>query len=236
MSNVGAPAIDVQTLLAPPVTGSGRKSTAAAAEQRVLLHGIDWAAYQKIAEALTGSAALIAYQRGAVEVMTKSRLHEIFSRCLDKLIGVLAEEMDLPLDTCGEMTCEREDLLRAIEPDSCFYITHEPQVRGKARLDLRIDPPPDLAVEVDISRSSEIRMPTYAALGVPEVWRFDGTTLAFLRLGADGTYASAERSRYFTVVTTADLLPVVLQRLQTDEMSVVRSFRAWLKQRLAKQA
>lgn len=206
----------------------------ARAEQRLLLYGVDWAAYRKISEALTGTGASLAYDRGGLEIMTRSRLHELFKSIIDRIIALLAEELDLPLDTCGEMTCDREDLVRGIEPDYCYYITHEPDIRGRDRIDLRTDPPPDLAVEIDVSRSSRIRMPIYAALGVAEVWRFDGEALVFLRLGTNGQYAEVEHSLYFPSLSAADLLPFVLERARSNDITVVRSFRAWLRQRLGK--
>lgn len=169
MPNLETPAARVAVPVLPAAPADPAKE-APPAEQRLLLRGLDWTRYRKISEALTGVAVQLPYDRGELELVTTSRLHEIFSRCIGLLINVLAEEFGLSLDGCGRMTCDREDLERGIEPDECFYITHEPAVRGKAQLDLSTDPPPDLGIEVDISRGSLVRMPIYAALGVPEVW------------------------------------------------------------------
>lgn len=131
------------------------------------------------------------------------------------------------------MTCDRADLERGLEPDECFYLTNEPLVRSKDEIDLETDPPPDLAVEVDITRSSLKRLPIYAAIRVPEVWRYDGQVLTIHQLGADGKYAVAERSRYFAFVTGPDLARFLNQRTQIDENSLIRTFRDWVREQIA---
>ncbi|MEO8892528.1 MAG: Uma2 family endonuclease, partial [Coleofasciculaceae cyanobacterium] len=68
------------------------------------------------------------------------------------------------------------------EPDSCYYIQNEAQVRGKIELDFTVDPPPDLALEIDITSSSINQLEIYADLGIPEVWRYDGRTIHFYQL------------------------------------------------------
>ena len=96
---------------------------------------------------------------------------------LGRIIDILAEELEIPYDAGGSTTHKREDLAKGLEPDQCYYIRNEPLIRGRMELDLTHDPPPDLAIEIDISRSSVTRLGIYAALGVPEVWRYDGEAL-----------------------------------------------------------
>ena len=112
--------------------------------------------------------------------MTKSRLHETLSRLYYMVLCVLTREFGLPIVSCGGMTCDREDLDRGAEPDECIYIVNADRVRGKDRLDLTIDPPPDLMVEVDLSSSSRLRLEVYAAIKVPEVWQVGVDSLAVL--------------------------------------------------------
>src|SRR5205807_1671967 len=109
----------------------------------------------------------------------------------------------------------------------------EPLVRAIEKLDLRRNPPPDLAIEVDISHSSVNRMGIYAALGVPEVWRFDGQALQVNQLGSDGKYAVSDRSLHFPFLPLAELVAFLLKRTQMDETSLVRSFRDWVRQQVA---
>jgi Uma2 family endonuclease len=123
-------------------------------EQRFLLRGVDWAAYRKISEALTGRHVRLTYDGGSLEFMTISYLHARLSRLIARLITVLTEELGLLMCGCGDMTCAREDLERALEPDEGFYIENEPAIRDKEEIDLSVDPPPDLAVGIDLHRSS----------------------------------------------------------------------------------
>jgi Uma2 family endonuclease len=142
---------------------------------------------------------------------------------------VLTEECGLSLRGFGDMTCDREDLERGIEPDECFYIVNEPLVREKEELDLTVDPPPDLAVEIEITRSTRGRMGIYAALRVPEVWRFDGESLTVHRLTPEGVYEVVERSAYFPSLPLSELAGFLKMRTEMDENSLVREFRAWVR-------
>jgi Uma2 family endonuclease len=202
--------------------------------QRFVLRDVDWATYRRISDALTGRHLHFAYDRGTLEFMTSSPIHARFSRLIARLITVLTEELGLPMSSCGDMTCDREDLERGIEPDECFYLNNEPLIRGKEKLDFTADPPPDLAVEIDISRSSHRRLGIYAALGVPEVWRFDGETLKIFQRGEAGQYAMAERSRHFPIVSAADLVRFLQRWSQVDENSLLRSFREWVREQITR--
>ena len=125
---------------------------------------------------------------------------------------------------------------RGIEPDKCYWIAHAQRMKGRRRLDLRRDPPPDLAIEVDVTRSSLDRMEIYAALRVPEVWRLKDDTITFHVLRAVAAeYHDAVRSKVFPIVSADDLLRTVQRSRETgDQNSVLREFRAWIRRRLAK--
>jgi Uma2 family endonuclease len=203
-------------------------------EQRFVLHCLDWDAYRKISEALTGRHLRLTYDRGTLEFMTISPLHGKLSRLVGRLITALSEELGLPISAFGDMTCDREDLERGAEPDECFYIKHEPLMRDKDEIDFTTDPPPDLVAEIDISRSSRRRLGVYAALGIPEVWQYDGKSLEVLRRTRRGGYAVSEGSIHFPQVPVQELAGFLARRTQTDENSLVREFRAWVRQQLAK--
>jgi Uma2 family endonuclease len=202
--------------------------------QRLLLPGIDWRTYQRLLRAFDEHAGIrLTYDRGALEIMTLTLGHESWSHLLGRFVVILTEELNLPLAAGGSTTIRRRRSRRGLEPDECYWIQNEPLVRGRNRIDLRVDPPPDLAIEVDISRSSLDRLGIYAALGVPEVWRFDGQTLTFHVLGANGEYAASSHSRAFPLLAAADLLSFLLQRGQSEENTLGRQFRAWVRQQLA---
>jgi Uma2 family endonuclease len=145
----------------------------------------------------------------------------------------LTEELGLPVKAGGSTTFRRRRKRRGIEPDDCYWIADEPRVRGKRRIDLRTDPPPDLAIEVDVTSSSLDRMGIYAALGVPEVWRLEGQTLTFQVLAPKGQYAQKATSLAFPWLAPADLVPYLALRGQMDENAVVAQLRTWVRQRHA---
>jgi Uma2 family endonuclease len=200
--------------------------------QRFLLRGVDWPAYRKISEALAGRHVRLTYDRGNLEFMTISSRHGRYSHLIARLVSVMTEELGIPVCGCGDMTCDREDLERGLEPDEGFYIENEPLIRAKEAIDLAVDPPPDLAVEVDLSRSPRSRLSIYAAIGVPEVWRFDGETLRIHQRGADGQYTVADRSPHFPFVSGPDLVRFLQQGTQLDENTLVRSFREWVREQI----
>jgi Uma2 family endonuclease len=206
-----------------------------AAEQRLLLDDVDWQAYVTIGEALRDRPGLrMTYDRGRLEFMTTSPEHEIFKKWLSRFIETLAEEFNRPITTAGNMTFQREDLARALEADDCFWVAHEPQMRAKLEWDPHRDPPPDLALEIEISRSAIGRMAIYAALRVPEVWRFDGETLRVHLLQPDGTYQPAEQSPSFPGIPLAELVRFLRPSQTVDYLSVIREFRAWVREQIAR--
>jgi Uma2 family endonuclease len=199
--------------------------------ERLVLNDVDWRTYQRLLRALDERPALrLTYDRGTLELMTISFEHELHNRFLSRLVVVLTEELDMPLKEGGTTTLRRRRRKRGLEPDSCFWIANEDKVRLKVRIDLRTDPPPDLAIEADVSHSSLNRMAIYAALGVPEVWRYDGQTLTFHILGADGRYVAGP-SRAFPTLLPDEITVFLPLRQQLDDNAVVRQFRAWVRQR-----
>jgi Uma2 family endonuclease len=179
-----------------------------------------------------GRRLRITYDRGSLEIMTLSPEHECYKKLLGRLIEALTEELGLPLASFGSMTCKRRRRQRGLEPDESYWIASEPLVHGKVTIDLRVDPPPDLAVEIDITHSSLDRMAVYAALGVREVWRFDGKVLSFQVLQAIGKYTSSQTSCAFPRLTVADISQFLALRGQMDENALLRQFRAWVRQHL----
>ena len=193
------------------------------AEQRVVLHNISWNTYERLlADHENNSAPRLTYDRGELEIMSPSPEHEKFNRRIAQLVLAVAEELDIEAEDLGSTTFRREDLERGFEPDSCFYIQNEEQVRGKARIDLAMDPPPDLVTEIDITSPSFSKLPIYAQIGVPEVWRYDGERMTILVLeGSD----YAER-------TESIVLPPVTSNVLNDFVEKSKSMKrtAWLKE------
>jgi Uma2 family endonuclease len=154
--------------------------------------------------------------------MVLSTKHERPNRTLALLVEVLAEELNMDVQRLGSPTFTREDLDKGFEPDSCFYIQNEARVRGKDEIDLAVDPPPDLVIEIDITSPSLNKFPIYARIGVPEIWRYDGRQVQMFVL-ANGEYLHIEQSTIFP------LLSSTLATRFLEESTRLRS-TAWLRQ------
>jgi Uma2 family endonuclease len=197
----------------------------------LLLKNVNWLTYTRLLRTFADRPSLrLTYDRGILEIMTPLFEHESFGQLLGRFIVVLTEELGLPIAGGGCTTFRRRRLRRGLEPDNCFWIAHEAQVRGRLRIDLRVDPPPDLCLEIDITRSSLNRMSIYSALRVPEVWRYDGATLTFEVLQPNGSYALSASSHAFPIVTPSDLLRFLALRGTADENAIVQQVREWVRQ------
>lgn len=206
--------------------------TAIPEEQRFILTGVDWPTYTRLLRALSGRPGVrLTYDRGSLEVMTLSHEHEILSYLGGRLIDALTEELGLPVKGGRSTTFRRQRRRRGLEPDACWWIQNEHLVRGRTEIDLRRDPPPNLALEIDVTHSSLDRLAIYAALRVPEVGRWDGRSLLCYLLGADGRYQERPVSRAFPGLAVADVGRFLNLRGQVDDNAVVRDFRAWVRQR-----
>jgi Uma2 family endonuclease len=202
-------------------------------EPRVLLHNVRWQTYEMLAADTGESHVRLAYDRGELEIMSPWSEHESYKCLIGRMIEALTEELDIALKSGGSTTFKREDIDRGIEPDACYWIDRELLVRGKVDIDLTVDPPPDLAVEIDLTRSFLNRQAIYAALGVPEVWSFDGHSIRVFQLSEQGEYAQCPSSRAFPLLPMADVVRFVQQGTPDGETSWIKSFRAWVRSEVA---
>jgi len=148
-------------------------------EQRVVLSNVSWETYERLLDDyLDSSSPRFTYDQGVLEIMTLSAEHEWYNQLVSDLVKLLARELRLDILSLGSTTFKLTWAKQGFEPDSCFYLTHIREVRGKERIDTAVDPPPDLVVEVAVTRPSVSKFPLYAALGVPEIWTYDGSRLA----------------------------------------------------------
>jgi hypothetical protein len=144
------------------------------------------------------------------------------------LVVELARHCDRAMRFGGSVTLRRRDVRRGLEPNGCFWIQNWRGLLGKTKLDLRVDPPSDLAIEIEIIRSGIPRLPIYAALGVPEVWRLDTAGLAFHVLsGSD--YQEQSTSLAFPGLEPGHLAPFLSRVFTDDHNTIIRAFRAWTK-------
>ena len=198
-----------------------------APEQRVVLTGVSWATYERLLHDLKDSSSpRLTFDRGVLEVMSPSAEHEESNRTIALLVEVLAEEFGIDVRSLGSTTFRREDLEQGFEPDSCFYVQNEARMRGKREIDLTVDPPPDLIVEVDITSPSLQKLPLYARVGVPEVWRYDGERMTIYRPAGDD-YEIAEVSGVLPGVAARDLTRFLGESATQRRTLWLKGVREW---------
>jgi Uma2 family endonuclease len=207
-------------------------TVAIAAEQRFVLSAIDWPAYVGFGDLLGERPVRLTYDGWNLEFMTLSPEHERSKHRLGRFVEALTEELEIDIAGYGSMTFRREDLERGMEPDECYWIANEPLVRGRTDLDLTVDPPPDLALEIEISRSALNRMAIHAKLRIPEVWCWDGETLRVYLLGPDGEYTESPKSRAFPFLPLDVLAQFLKAGAELSETRQVRHFREWVREQM----
>jgi Uma2 family endonuclease len=196
-------------------------------EQRIVLRNISWGTYERLlAEHVDRGAPRFTFDRGDLEIMSPSPEHERFNDAIRIIIDVYSEELDIEVEGLGSATFKREDLERGAEPDSCFYIQNEASVRGKTRIDLATDPPPDLIVEIDVTSPSLAKFPIYADLGILEVWRYDGNALS-IHLLSGTQYVESAGSRALKQVTSAQVSQLLEDRKTQGRTAWLRKVREW---------
>jgi len=203
------------------------------AEQRMLLRNVSWGTYERlITEREERRKPRFFYDRGVLELMSPSGEHDLSSRLIALLVDMVAEESGIDVENAGSTTFKREDLERGFEPDESFYFSENAArirelVRNKGDIVLdEGDPPPDLIVEVDITNPSLNKLPIYAALGVPEVWRHDGERLVILRLRSAEGYTEAGESGFLHAATGETLTRLISAGLTLERPAWRRMVRA----------
>ncbi|MEH2320172.1 MAG: Uma2 family endonuclease [Nostoc sp.] len=194
-----------------------------------------WDTYQNLVRDLESQPGMrLTYDDGILEIMMPlPPPHERYKRLLGRFVQVTTEELGIEICSLGSTTWTREDLRKGLEPDESYYIQNELAVRGKDVIDLTIDPPPDLAIEVDSTSSSMNRMGIYPALGVPEVWRFDREILTICSL-VNNDYQLREISLVLPMFDAVVLRSFLELSLTMGETSLIRHVRQWVREQLAK--
>ena len=193
----------------------------------VLLHNIGWSTYESLLRDHPDAASpRFTYDRGDLLIMVTSPEHERINRTINLLVELLAEELEVESCAFGSTTYKRKDLKHGFEPDSCFYFKNEAQMRGKKRLNLAVDPPPELVVEIDITSPSLRKLPLFAAFGIREVWRFDGKEVEILILQS-GEYCTNEDSLALQKVTATAISDFVQASFKTGRLEWIKKVRSW---------
>lgn len=204
-------------------------TTSNIAEQRTVLHNISWETFEALlAETGEDRGSRFAYEDGTLEIMTPLFEHENPKSNFGNFIIALAEELEIEVRSAGSTTLKRRIAKRGIEPDNCYYIQNELAIRGRETLNLETDPSPDLAIEIDITSSSVNKLGIYSALGIAELWRYNGQDLKFYQL-REGQYVECEFSIAFPIVSVSDISRFIQQSKTIGEIALLKSFRAWVR-------
>jgi len=198
-------------------------------QEHMILRNIGWKAFERILDDIGETHHRVTYQDGNLEFMTISFEQEHFGEWIGTLILFVAIEMHMPLCRGGSTTLKLALERVGLEPDRCYWIKHEKQMRENKEWNALKDPPPDLAVEIDISTSWLDRLDIYAKLKVPEVWRFDGDKLKVLILGANGKYKERAKSLAFPGLEMDGFIRFVKRLGSAEEVSLLQEFTDWLR-------
>jgi Uma2 family endonuclease len=198
----------------------------------VALHGVSWAEYRAVLAALPEHYLRHTYDRGTLEITSTSKPHQWMKCVIGRMVEMLSLDLSLSIQSVGSTTLTGEAAERGLQPDEAYYVAHESEVRGKIEYDPDRDPPPDLVVEVDVTSSCVKRMPIYAALRVPELWRHDGEKVIFYLLDESGSYVMSERSLAFPMVQPEDINRFLDLRHSMDENSLIRAFVEWIRKKM----
>jgi Uma2 family endonuclease len=196
---------------------------------------VSWETYEHLLSDLADcSAPRLTFDQGVLEIMSPTAEHEEYNRTLAALVEFVATELRINIRRLGSTTFRREDLVKGFEPDTCFYVQSVPCIRGKRRIELPQDPPPDLLIEIDISSSSLDRFPLFAQVGVPEVWRYDGSRVQFLRLTGE-QYLEVPQSLAFPILTSQVVTRFLEESLELESTEWSLRLRDWVRQEVEKQ-
>ena len=201
--------------------------------RRFLLRGVGWDGYEALLEWFGDDAPRMNYAHGDIELMAPMARHEGGKKLIGFMIETIAEELNIRFESYGSTTFKSQLADRGLEPDESYYFASLDRLRGNDRIDLAVEPPPDLCVEVEITSGLLDKLAIYAGLGVPEIWRYDGKALTVLLLGPDGKYVASARGGSLPFVPIADLERFASDCAVGQGLPWRRRFRAWVRDVLA---
>lgn len=208
-----------------------KNSTHTVNEQLTVLSPISWETYQNLLKDFGDkSSPHFTYYQGVLEIMSSRPTHEDYNRTLAYLVGILAEEKGIEWRDLGSTTFRREDLASGFEPDGCFYFQSEALIRNHQEIDLRVDPAPDLVIEIDITSGSINKLFLYGQIRVPEVWRYDGDQISIYILQSDHSYVDSLTSLAFPFLSSERLNEVMEESKNSGRRTLGKTFRNWVRE------
>lgn len=223
-----AHAHDAFTKLSYHVGGQTMVSTLGRSD-RVVLNDISWEKFESLLKSLgDASGARLAYDNGLLEIMNPSPEHEHYKEVIGDAVKDIADELALDYESYGSTTWRKQAAMAGIEPDNCFYFQNEAAVRGRTDIDIaRGDPPPDLALEIDLTSKSLNRLPIYARLGVPEIWCYDSGLLKIYQLQGE-EYAEAQVSLALPQLPVREIPQLIDANRAAGRRATRQAIRAWV--------
>lgn len=200
-------------------------------EQSFMFDDVSWELYEHLLREVGDRHIFITYDRGRLEIMSPSWKHERYGQLTAMVVRIVALELKIPFESGGSTTFRSRGTEAGLEPDQCFYLQNASAVIGKDAIDLSVDPPPDLVIEVEMSRRLADRIEVYRRLGVPEIWLENGKRLRILRLVGD-RYEPAERSSAMPQLLPDQVHALIETSRTMDEGSWIRSVQEWSRQNL----
>lgn len=198
-------------------------------EMRRVLYSVTWQDYLKLLDATPDFFLPHTYDEGTLEMMSPRKEHDWMAKLFARMIEAYALAVDLPIQSIGSTTLRAATGGRGLQPDETYYLANEPRVRCKDTYEPEKDPQPDLAIEVDVTSSSVPRMPVFARIGIPGLWRIERGRVRFYRRKSETEYEAVDRSVAFPFLKPADLMRFVKRRAELGENGVVREFVDWAK-------
>jgi Uma2 family endonuclease len=201
-------------------------------DERILLDHISWQTYERLLNELGNRHLRLTYDEGDLEITTRTFGHERYNTLLGRMIATMTLELDIPIHSGGFTTLTRKWRKKGLEPDQCYWVQKEIRMRGKKEFNIEKDPSPDLAVDVDTPPSSLDRLSIFAALTVPDVWRWDGKDILINVLSAKGKYRIRKQSMTFPFLPMEEFVHFLRQSGQKNETALMRSFTLWVRSAL----
>ncbi|MHC5539584.1 Uma2 family endonuclease [Singulisphaera rosea] len=195
----------------------------------VILRQVGWEGYEALLNIVANRPVRLTYDRGDLELMAPPPIHELYRTLIGEIIALVCNELDIPRIGQGSTTFRRKDVDRGLEPDQCYYFENAARIRDRSQIHLDNDPPPDLAIEIDITSSSLDRLGIYEALGIPEVWRFDGVAFIVLRLGVDRHYEPVEASVVLPLLPMKDVARLIHEYDSNNDTRWSRKVVTWIR-------
>jgi Uma2 family endonuclease len=199
--------------------------------QQLLLADVSWQQFENIlADLGEHRSARVSYSHGCLEIMVPLPEHEKAKEIIGDIIKILLDRLNIDYDSLGSTTLKSEKMTQGVEPDACFYIQNQALVLGKNRLDLNVDPPPDLAIEIDLT--SRTPLDNYELLGVRELWRYGDRGLQ-IEVLQDGKYVRLDTSPTFPDLPLVDLINRCVRQSQiVGSSQAIKAFKQWVRDRL----